>query len=101
MPEQPKLFTDADAERLMSHAGEPYQPSNGFEGELFMRDWCARCSRDAFDPDTGDGGCDIIANTMALKVSDPDYPREWQYGADGQPICTAFLLNPNPEASDA
>jgi len=87
---QPKLFTDDLADRLKARVGEPYQPSNGSEGEMFMRDWCAKCSRDNFNPDTGDGGCVIITLTMALDVGNPEYPREWQYSAEGQPICTAF-----------
>jgi hypothetical protein len=87
-----KLYTDDLAERLKTRVSQPYQPSNGFEGDLFMRDWCAMCQRDAAfraNPDDADG-CEIVAMTMALKVNDPDYPREWQYAADGQPICTAF-----------
>jgi hypothetical protein len=86
----PKLYTEQLAERLKSRAGTPYQPSNGMEGEMFMNDWCALCTKDSFNPDTGEGGCHIITLTMALEPSNPAYPHEWQYSAEGQPICTAF-----------
>lgn len=40
-------------------------------------------------------GCGpIIADTFALDIDDPAYPREWRYD-DGRPVCTAF------EAMDA
>jgi len=58
----------------------------------FMGLWCADCKADRAyqdDPDNADG-CPIIAATMALRVSDPDYPPEWRYSAKGQPECTAF-----------
>lgn len=88
----PPLYMDDLAERLKARAGKPYQPSNGSEGEMFMDMWCARCTHDAAfraDPNAADG-CEIVANTMAMSARDPDYPREWQYSTDGQPICRAF-----------
>ncbi len=86
----PPLYMDDLAERLKAHAGEPYQPSNGHEGEMFMSLWCYRCTKDNLDADTGEGGCPILAWTMAVGVRDPNYPREWQYSAGGQPVCAAF-----------
>lgn len=75
-----------------------YQPSNGTEGECFFSAWCCKCDRDAvmghgkdFDDCGDDELCKIIADSMAYKVSDPEYPREWCYGADGYPQCTAFV----------
>lgn len=86
-----ELYTPEDADRWFKHhAGEAYQPSNGDEGERFMGMWCAHCTKDDLDVDTGEGGCPIIAYTMALDIGDPDYPKEWTYGPDGQPVCTAF-----------
>lgn len=73
-------------------AGKPYQPSNGTEGEMFMHMWCSGCERDrAFreDPDNNDG-CEIAANVMAYRVSDPKYPAEWRYDAEGTPKCSAW-----------
>lgn len=87
------LFVAEDAERFFkTSAGRPYQPSNGSEGELFMRLWCSDCQADAAfraDPNRA-GGCPIVGDTMCMSVRDPDYPREWQYSERGQPICTAF-----------
>ena len=69
---------------------EVYRPSNGTEGESFMCRWCQRCAKDNLDPDTGDGGCDIIVYTMAFDENSPEYPRAWRYGEDGQPMCVEF-----------
>lgn len=66
-----------------------YRPTSGTEGAAFISRWCERCSLDAFDPDTGDGGCQILARTFVHKLEDPGYPHEWRNG-EGGPICTAF-----------
>lgn len=85
------LYLPETAERYFkAHAGEPFQPSNGDEGERFSGAWCANCTKDNLDYETFEGGCPIIAYTMALKIGDPDYPKEWIYDAEGQPQCTAF-----------
>jgi len=70
---------------------QSYRPSNGTEGEIFMSQWCARCSRDrarregdAFD------GCEIIFLTMAYDVDDPSYPKAWVQDDDGAPSCLEF-----------
>lgn len=84
------LFTAAGAAIYAKSAGKPYRPSNGTEGELFYENWCADCRRDAaYRRDEGDS-CDIVACAMAFNIGDPDYPKEWVIGADGQPKCTAF-----------
>jgi len=71
-------------------APELYQPSNGIEGACFMELFCDRCTRDAaFRAGTGDS-CEIVANTMVYSVDDEAYPREWIYGPDDAPTCTAF-----------
>ncbi len=82
----------------MDKPGDPYQPSNGTEGECFFQSWCCHCQRDKamregadFDECDDDEKCDIIAMTMAHKPKDPDYPKEWTYDAEGVPICTAFI----------
>ncbi|OGT55461.1 MAG: hypothetical protein A3E01_09120 [Gammaproteobacteria bacterium RIFCSPHIGHO2_12_FULL_63_22] len=81
---------------------KPYRPSNGSEGEAFMCTWCAKCERDrAHREDWSVDGCPIIVATMALVIDDPDYPKEWVYGATGYPICTAFTVSPDhPEPLD-
>lgn len=87
------LFMAETAQKFFSgQEGKPYQPSNGFEGEMFMHRWCRDCKADAAfraDPDSADG-CPIIADTMVYSPGDPDYPAEWQWSARGQPVCTAF-----------
>ena len=82
----------------MRVVGKKYQPSNGTEGEMFMDAWCSECQRDKpmregvdYDECDADECCDILANTMAYDVDDPEYPSEWQFGEDGQPRCTAFV----------
>jgi hypothetical protein len=73
-----------------------YRPSNGTEGECFISQGCSRCERERAYREGGyddpDLACDIQTWTMALGIDDPKYPREWQYGDDGRPRCTAFRL---------
>lgn len=59
-----------------------YRPSNGTEGMDFMARWCQPCVRAI--------GCRIIEDTMVYGVTDTQYPKEWTYGPNGQPMCTAF-----------
>ena len=63
-----------------------YQPANGTEGECFMEAWCHHCEREG-----GSKVCGILTNTMVYDVTDVNYPKEWIYGADGIPACTAFI----------
>lgn len=97
------------ADRLKARVGEKYQPSNGTEGLYFFEAWCMRCARDKsmsegkdYDLCTEDETCSIIANTMAYKPEDDEYPKEWQYDKDGQPCCMAFVLAGNaiPQRDD-
>ncbi|BAS55304.1 hypothetical protein NIES2135_54180 [Leptolyngbya boryana NIES-2135] len=57
--------------------GKPYRPSNGTEGEIFMRRWCERCEKDVNED------CSILAQSMLGEVD------EWQYWGD-KPLCTAW-----------
>lgn len=71
-------------------AWEPYRPSNGTEGRMFMAEWCWKCARDAGH------NCAILARTLALDEDDPEYPKEWIKQADdadcpGSARCTAFV----------
>lgn len=77
---------------------EPYRPSNGTEGICFYESWCFKCERDAhmnsgkdYDACEPHEICSIIGDTLAYKISDPEYPKEWIYGEDGCPMCTAFV----------
>ena len=87
------LFLAEDAEKFFaSKTREPYRPSNGTEGEMFMERWCADCARDHAhreDPDAANG-CEIIVMAMCHNITDPDYPKAWVWNEKGQPICTEF-----------
>lgn len=84
------LFLTEDAERFFKKsAGKKYRPSNGSEGEMFKERFCYDCTKcNAGDPDKDP--CDIEVRTFFLDLRDPGYPSEWQYGPNGQPVCTAF-----------
>jgi hypothetical protein len=79
----------------------PYQPSNGSEGEGFHAAFCDHCARDAAFRETnyeGDPalGCQILADSFAYRVTDPEYPKEWIQDDDGgNPRCTAFTTDPS------
>lgn len=80
-------------------AGKPYRPGSGTEGMAFDEHWCNHCTRDLAYREGGDDAnpaiaCQIIADTFAYDVDDPEYPKEWIYGRDGRPCCTAFTTDP-------
>lgn len=92
------IYPKSHAAFLAGQAGEKYQPCNGTDGEFFFDSWCRQCARDKAMREgcsvaecNDNERCDIIARTMAADVEDPDYPAEWRYGADGQPMCAAFV----------
>lgn len=72
------------AEDCKERQGKPYQPANGSEGDIFMANYCRECTKDI------NQDCPIISLSMCLAVDDKNYPKEWIYGADGQPTCAAF-----------
>lgn len=74
----------------MSTPIRKFQPSNHTVGAAFIADWCGTCQHGQYEP------CDIAARTMWLKVEDPEYPEEWQYDAEGDPVCTAHTENGQP-----
>ena len=86
-----RIFPDDLAASLKERGvcGKPYRPSNFTEGEIFRESYCTHCFRN--EPEKG-GGCDIAVETFWLAVDDPKYPKEWVYGDDGQPTCTAFKV---------
>jgi hypothetical protein len=63
-----------------------FRPANGSHGEWFMEKFCYQCKHDN-PPDTM---CQIIGNTMAHQIDDPEYPSEWIYDDNGHPTCTKF-----------
>ena len=83
------LFSRVAAERMAAHAGDLFRPDNGYEGDLFYEKWCADCQRDAaFRADPGNNrGCSILALVVVFTEDDPNYPKDWVVGEDGQPLC--------------
>jgi hypothetical protein len=79
---------------------EPYQPSNGSEGDVFAERWCERCVKD--DPEA-ERFCEIRTETFVYDIADPNYPRAWVY-RDGVPTCTEFVprvAGGSPDAGDS
>lgn len=79
--------------------GRAYRPSSGTEGCSFDDAWCDHCARDAEyrngGPDADPAkGCQIIADVFCFDINDEKYPKEWVYGHDGRPCCTAFTTDP-------
>lgn len=86
------------ANLYVEKAGQPYQPSNGTEGEIFWSEWCCRCSKDKSMREGVDiEECDDNEICRILGASFQGKAKEWVYGADGQPMCTAFHEFGTPE----
>jgi hypothetical protein len=78
-----------------------YRPSNGTEGDCFIARWCCHCQHDApARRSDGFDGCDILARTFALEITDPAYPAEWRADGPSGPRCTAFLAEGDVEPLD-
>jgi hypothetical protein len=69
-----------------------YRPSNGTEGEIFEAEWCENCVYElpVREREDFENGCQILTNALWNGIGDKDYPKEWIYGDDGVPKCTAF-----------
>lgn len=99
-----RLLREEWVDAKVLQAWEPYRPSNGTEGEIFMERWCFRCSRDAaFRNGKPEYGCQILAATFVFDLDDPEYPKEWvRQSTDdewpGTARCTAFV--PQSELSE-
>lgn len=100
-----KIYPADWAALTAADAGKPYQPCNGTEGLVFTDQWCGQCARDkAFNGTkvhiedcAEDELCQIVAMTMMCgSTDDQRYPKEWVFGADGQPCCTAFVHMGDP-----
>lgn len=81
-----------------------YRPSSGTEGECFMASWCYGCKRDKVmngsvraDDARDEDCCQIVGATFRCSTDDPEYPREWRYDHEGDPVCTAFEPVDAPE----
>lgn len=93
-----RICPESWAAMNVEYAGQKYRPGNGTEGELFISSWCGQCERDhgmmkglPLEECDDNQICDIIARSFAHSLNDAEYPTEWQYGADGQPRCHAFV----------
>ena len=85
----------AAVEPWPSQIGKSYRPGSGTEGCAFDDVWCSQCARDAdFREDEMNDGCRILADTLCFSIDNPAYPKEWVYGHDGRPCCTAFTTDP-------
>lgn len=82
-----KLYTDDLATRIKTSRNKKFKPSNGTEGDMFISMWCDECVHDANDTLAT---CDILLLSMVWGTEDPEYPKEWTFDDDGQPICTNF-----------
>src|SRR5690349_20404813 len=74
-----------------------YRPSSGTEGIGFMERWCANCERDKewsegkpFDECEDHERCELIANSYAYAVDDPEYHRQWVRAQNGDAWCLAY-----------
>ncbi len=82
MPEQ-WLWLFVEAYNRIEARKRLYRPTSGTEGECFAEDHCYQCKKHS-DP------CPIRLKSMAYEVTAPEYPREWTFDENEEPICTAF-----------
>jgi len=78
----------------VTRAGEPYQPRNGTEADIFMDEFCWRCKKlssdDWPDDEFAEVDCPILQDSYVYDKDDPHYPCEWRHDRTGKPVCTAF-----------
>jgi hypothetical protein len=69
-----------------------YRPSNGSEGDWFMESFCIKCKHEYYLRTGKDNArqCKILDATMMLNIDNPQYPKEWTYDDNDNPICTKF-----------
>jgi hypothetical protein len=67
-----------------------YRPANGTEGMIFEAHFCDRCVHDE------NQDCDIHNRALVYGENEPEYPREWQYDEDGDPVCIKFATEIPP-----
>lgn len=88
------VFPNSLAKLYVEQAGQQYEPSNGMEGSVFHEEFCCRCERDkemngtchAEGREAGDDDwCSILGASFRGEA------KEWVYGPDGHPTCTAFI----------
>lgn len=66
---------------------EPYRPSNGTEGDIFMAKFCFNGCKHH----TVQNPCMIMGRSLGYSIGDPEYPKEWvQDGYGDNERCTAY-----------
>ena len=72
---------------------EPYRPSNGTEGMIFVSNWCENCIHGKYEHtgDTNDNPCEILTRSYFYDIKDKEYPKEWIYNDKDIPTCTSFV----------
>jgi len=83
-----------------------YQPSNGSEGDWFTDKFCFQCQECNPNPN-GKKQCDILMRTLIHNVGDDEYPTEWIYDENDNPMCAAHkpwnweeMGNPDDEENE-
>lgn len=74
------------------YTGKKYRPSNGSEGDGFMEKFCANCIHEKYYHTMNDNDkmCDIISASMVYDLHEPNYPSQWTYDENDNPVCTAW-----------
>ncbi len=66
-----------------------YQPCNGTEGDWFISKWCGTCVKEAVS-ENAQQQCDIVFLSMSYSIGDAEYPKQWVYSDNDEPMCTAY-----------
>lgn len=76
-----------------------YRPSNGTDFHSFMAGLCDHCARHAHPASVDIAKeqsdliepCDILNRATAFAIDHAQYPSEWTYADNKQPVCLAFV----------
>ena len=55
-----------------SSFGQPFRPSNGSHGDVFMGEWCEQCRKFGTD----DNPCEVLNLMMLFGTDHESYPKE-------------------------
>lgn len=69
-----------------------YRPSNGTEGDWFTEKFCINCKHENYLKTGRDNArqCRILTNSLMYDLTDKEYPKEWIYDDNDNPICIQF-----------
>lgn len=71
-----------------------YRPANGTDGMIFEARFCDRCVHDE------NQDCDIHDRALLYDITEAQYPVEWQYDEDGDPVCVKFATELAPPSRE-